>query len=95
MAREEYLYSRKKMIVALISIQTKSGKAPGPPWTFFRIAMDWSPKSGGKNYAGLPTAESLDAFIRWYLADRAAAKAHPCMYEVIEDLAVTPTRRGA
>ena len=60
----------------------------------FRIAMDWSPKSGGKNFAGLPTAQLLDEFIQWYLADRAAAKKHPCLYEMIEDLAVTPTHLG-
>ena len=60
----------------------------------FRLAMDWSPKSGGKNFAGLPTASSLEAFIQWYIADRADAKAPPCLYEMIEDLDVTPTRLG-
>ena len=59
-----------------------------------RIAMDWSPTSGGKNYAGLPSAPSLRVFIKWYLADRVAAKAPPCLYEVIEDLVATPTRLG-
>jgi len=31
----------------------------------FRLAMEWSPKSGGKNFAGLHTVSSLEAFIQW------------------------------
>ena len=60
----------------------------------YRIAMDWSPKSGGKNFAGLQTAEDLATFIVWYNSDARRGHGPPCVYEIIEDLNNTPTWLG-
>ena len=58
------------------------------------VAMDWSPKSGGKNYAGLVSPAAFEKLVGWYIADCTAKNKVPCMYEVIQDFNASPTRLG-